>query len=107
MSVQRVERLFEKIVRGIFYIEDRKFIEPPYAVDLYPLRDEHSWAFTSLLDRFGKTYAREPGIVVRRAVTKEDFTSSIFEIELWGMFRMFAMVMDRERESAPGSGRAG
>lgn len=96
----RVKPLFEKIVRGIFYIQDQKFIEPPFAINLYPPWDEVSSVFVPLLARFGETYAREPGIVVRRAVTKEDFMSSIFAIEIWGTFRTFAMLMDSERDAA-------
>jgi hypothetical protein len=91
IPARSMHQLFEKIVRGIFYLEDRKFIEPPYSVDLYPLRNEHSTVFTSLLDRFGQVYAREPGIVVRRAVAQEDGISSVFEIEIWRCFKMYAV----------------
>jgi hypothetical protein len=92
IPAKSVQRLAGKIVRGIFYLEDDKFIEPPFSIDFYPLRDSDSWPFTSLLSRFGKTYAREPGIVVQRAVTPEDSISSIFCIEIWGIFKMYAVV---------------
>lgn len=100
IRVRSVHRLFEKIVRGIFYLEDGKFVELPYAIDLYPLRDQHSEIFTSLLDRFGQLYAREPGIIVRRAVAHEDRMSSIFEIEIWQMFRTYAVVTTSEPNPA-------
>jgi hypothetical protein len=32
-----VERITEKIVRGIYYIEDSIFIEPPYEITFYAL----------------------------------------------------------------------
>ena len=32
-------------------------------------------------------YAREPGIVVRRAVAAEDGVSSLFAIEFWKQFK--------------------
>jgi hypothetical protein len=34
------ERITEKIVRGIFYIEDKKFIEPPYKINFFALAPE-------------------------------------------------------------------
>lgn len=86
-------RLTEKIVRGIFFLEDKKFIEPPHAIQFFALDDTGAQPASELLGRFGTTYAREPGIVVRRAVTPEDGISSIFEIEFWGQFKTHAAVM--------------
>ena len=91
-----VHRLFEKIVRGVFYLEDRKFIEPPYLMNLYPPQDRLSTEFTSLLERFGQFYAREPGIVVQRAVAREDGMSSILKIEIWKAITMYAMATGPE-----------
>jgi hypothetical protein len=85
-------RLTEKIVRGIFYVADQKFIEPPFAVEVFPLDPSVSGPIREILDKFGVTYAREPGIVVRRAVTPEDGISSLFEIEFWGQFKTYASV---------------
>jgi hypothetical protein len=34
------ERITEKIVRGVYFIEDGLFIEPPYAIDFYALPEE-------------------------------------------------------------------
>ncbi len=91
-----VDRLFEKIIRGLVYIEDGRFIEPPYTVDLYPLHEYHATEFTSLLEKFGKVHARGPGIVVRRAVAPEDGLSAIYEITIWGMFQTYATVTKSE-----------
>ena len=91
-----VDRLFEKIVRGITFLDDGRFIEPPYSIDLYPLREEQSAPFTDALNRFGKIYARSPGVVVCRAVASEDGISAIYEVVIWGMFKTYATVMTRE-----------
>ena len=91
-----VDRLFEKIIRGLAYLEDGRFIEPPHTVALYPLGENDAPVFTSLLDRFGKVHARGPGIVVRRAVTPEDGLSAIYEITIWGMFQTYAVVLGNE-----------
>lgn len=87
-----LNKMAEKIVRGIFFVEDGKFIEPPYAIELCFLEGEAERFWKTMLDKFGKTYERLPGIVVRRAVTPEDGISSIFEILLWQQFRMYAHV---------------
>jgi len=88
-----VDRLFEKIVRGIAFLEDGRFIEPPYCIDLYPLREEQSAPFADPLNRFGKVYSRPPGILVRRALSAEDSVSAIYEVVIWGMFKTYATVL--------------
>ena len=63
-----LEQITEKIVRGISYIEDGLFIEPPYKTDVFVLNEEGSAPIRQVLERFGTEYARGPGIIVRRAV---------------------------------------
>ncbi len=89
---EHIRRLTEKIVRGIFFIEDNMLIEPPFNIEFYALSESGAEPIKNLLDRFGKEYVREPGIVVRRAVAPEDATSSVFEIAIWGRLKMFAAV---------------
>jgi len=85
-------RITEKIVRGIFHVEDRKYIEPPYKIDFFALDSSDGGPVRAIIDRFGAAYAREPGIVVRRAVAPEDGLSSVFEIEFWQQFMTYATV---------------
>jgi hypothetical protein len=85
-------QITEKIVRGIFFIEDQKYIESPYEIDFFALDSNDGNSFRAIIDRFGTAYAREPGIVVRRAVAPEDGLSSVFEIEFWRQFRTSATV---------------
>jgi hypothetical protein len=88
-----VRRLAEKIVRGIYYLQDnRTFIEPPYSIDFYALDDDGAEPLRALLDQFGQTYAREPGIVVRRVVPEDAPLCGVFEINIWGQFKMYASV---------------
>lgn len=86
-------RLTEKIVRGIYFIEDKRFIESPYTIDFYALEDEGASEVKELLNRFGTEYARGPGILINRAVTPEDEVSAIISIEVWGAVKMYASVM--------------
>jgi hypothetical protein len=89
-------RITEKIVRGICFIEDGIFIEPPYTIDFYALPENSIMPWTDALDRWGKVYAREPGIVIRRAVAHEDGISSLFEITFWKQFKTYAIVSKPE-----------
>jgi len=90
------ERITEKVVRGIFFVEDGIFIEPPYTIDFYAWPDEGITSWTDALDRWGKVYAREPGILVRRAVAHEDGVSSLFEITFWKQFKTYASVLKKD-----------
>lgn len=45
-----------------------------------------------IIDHFGVTHSREPGVIVRRAVVPEDGISSVFEIEFWKQFKTYAIV---------------
>jgi hypothetical protein len=92
IPVDSFKRMTEKIVRGIFYIEDSKFIEPPYKVNFFALADADAQPIERELDKFGKTYSREPGIAVRRAVVAEDGMSSVFAITFWRQFKTYAVV---------------
>jgi hypothetical protein len=91
-----LQRLTEKIVRGIFYIEEGEaFIEPPYEIEFFALESAGAAIVRSAIDNFGKEYAREPGIVVRRAIA-DDGKSALFEIEFFQQFKAHASVMVRE-----------
>jgi hypothetical protein len=97
IPTEYVQRMVEKIVRGLFYIEDKRLIEPEFEIEHLPVHEEPARALRDALDRYGKTHARPPGLIVRRAVAEDD-VSSIFEILLWGQFRAFATVT---RSSGP------
>lgn len=102
-----VDRLFEKVIRGLAYLEDERFIEPPNSIALYPLSVSDAPVFTSLLDKFGQVHARGPGIVVRRAVSPEDGLSAIYEITIWGMFQTYAVVLGSEPNPLPNADARG
>jgi hypothetical protein len=92
VPAESIRRLSEKIVRGIYYLEDDKFIEPPFTIEFYALTDEGAEPVKDILERFGCIYAREPGIVVRRAVPEDAPMNGIFEIQVWEQFKMYASV---------------
>jgi hypothetical protein len=85
-------RLTDKIVRGIYFLDSQKFIEPPYAIEFYALSDEGAGPLRDLLARSAEVYAREPGILVRRALAQGDLMSGVFEITIWAQFCLYASV---------------
>jgi hypothetical protein len=92
IPAESFRRITEKIVRGIFYIEEEKFIEPPYEIDFFALAEEAALSWEQVLDKFGTVYAREPGIFVHRAVPPEDGISALFAINFWQQFKTYASV---------------
>jgi len=92
VPAESFKRITEKIVRGIFYVEEQRFIEPPNKIDFFALGGDEAALWERLLGKFGTVYAREPGIVVRRAVAPDDGISSLFAIEFWKQFKTYASV---------------
>lgn len=96
INVTSLQRLSEKFVRGIFLIEDQKLIEAPYEISFFVLSDEGAKPIVDMLEKYGTIHAREPGVVVQRAVAPEDAASSFFLIEIWKRFKMYAAVQRKE-----------
>lgn len=92
IPVRSYKRLTEKIVRGIFYIEDKVFIDSPYSITFYALSDVGAEPIADLLESFGAVHASGPGISIKRAVASEDKLSSFISIEIWKTFKMYASV---------------
>ncbi len=94
IPAESFRRITEKIVRGITFIENGRLIEPPHTIEFFALNAEGSKPLRDIVDTFGTTLAREPGIIVRKAVLPEDGVSAIYEIEFWKQFRTHAVVLD-------------
>ena len=92
ISPESVRRLTEKIVRGITFLEDSRYIESPYEISFYALHDKDAFPVVSLIKRFGKVYANEPGIIITRAVLPEDRLTSLYLIDIWWRFKMYGHV---------------
>lgn len=81
ISADAVHRLAEKIVRGLIYLKDGRFVEEPFKINQYVLADGGCGPIKQALDKFGESFERGPGIRVRRAVTPDDKLSGFYEIE--------------------------
>jgi hypothetical protein len=82
----------EKIVRGLVYLEDGAFIEPPYKIDTYIVDDEGAKVCKEMLDKAGKVSKREPGLEIRRAPVDGDERAGLYEITFWQQFKTYATV---------------
>lgn len=94
ITANSVERLAEKIVRGIFYIEDHLFIEPPYSIESFAIGEKDAQSIIEAVTKHGSVYAREPGIIVYRAMVSKDQVSSLFMIEIWDRFKVYSTVLE-------------
>jgi len=87
----------EKIVRGITFREDGAFIEPEQKIQSFLVRDEDVKDVKEMLDRAGKEFKREPGLVVRRAGSE---SGDLYEITFWNQLKMYATVSMPKRQPA-------
>jgi hypothetical protein len=87
----------EKIVRGLVYREDDTFIEPPHKIECFLAEEEGAKEVKELLDKHGKVFKREPGLVIRRA---ESDGGDLYEITFWDQFRTYATVSEEAPAAA-------
>ena len=95
VPAKSLQRLVEKIVRGIVFIEDQRLIDERMEIEHHVVNEAGSKEIEDALARFGVVHSRGPGIQVARAVTPEDGVSALYKITVWGQFVMYASVMPR------------
>jgi hypothetical protein len=92
VPAKSIHRLAEKIVRGITYLQDGRFIEADTPIDYFALTDEGAKPIIEMLEKYGENYARGPGILVQRAVAEANEAAAMYCITLFGKFKMYATV---------------
>jgi hypothetical protein len=99
LSVADLSRMVRKFAKGLAYIQNRVLIGDAYIIEYCPY-EEHSDPWVEhVFSRFGANLSRGPGTVIHRAAAHEDPRQSLMRIELWGRFKVYAIVTRRE---APG-----
>ena len=91
--------LGEKLVRGLTYAVDGRFIEKDHKVEVFFLRDDAAAPIVAQLQQHGTVYEREPGIRIIRVAPHDMPTSAQFIIEIWGRLRMYAVVQPLTEEA--------
>ncbi|MFQ3454132.1 hypothetical protein PMN64_12555 [Bradyrhizobium sp. UFLA01-814] len=89
-----LDAMTEKMVRGLAYREDNRFIESPYKIDTY-VDGAGAEIAREMIQRAGKEYKREPGLEIIRAVPDDDVESAIYEITFWQQFKTYAIVQQQ------------
>ncbi len=93
-----IQKIAEKIVKGITYLEKGEFIESPCSIEFIASSDEHAEHIYELLKKHGTIIERPPGIYINKAVAVDDNMSSIFYIEIWGRWKIFAFTENATHE---------
>ncbi len=88
-----LDRIAEKIVRGIAFVENGIFIDDKYSLDIFVLNDEGAKEIIDIINKFGVTLSRGAAITVRKATIPEDPKSGLYAIEIWGKVKLYASVM--------------
>lgn len=107
ISAHGLKQLTEKVVRGLTYLEEGKFIESTHEIENFVVNEAGASEFRAALDRFGTTHERLPGLRIRRAAIPEDRLSGIFEIEIWGQLKLYASVTPKKLGADAQPGAAG
>jgi hypothetical protein len=94
-----IDRLVEKIVRGITYVEDGNFIEDSHIIEPQYMHEDSASFLREQFKKSGKRFERKPGLVIDRCVAPEDGVSSIYRIEIWGRLCVYAFVTQRTRNA--------
>lgn len=91
-----IEALAKKLVRGMTFVLDGRFIEKIYRIELIVATEDNAEEFIGVINHFGTKHHRGPGIRIDRAVAKDDINTAIFDIEIWKRFRFYAAVERKE-----------
>ncbi|WP_200254132.1 hypothetical protein [Thiococcus pfennigii] len=92
VPAKHLQKLAEKIVKGIAFIEDNQLIDSNTEIEHHIVNDDGSNQIEDLLKRFGTVHSRGPGIKVVRAVTPEDGVSAFYKITVWGEIVLYVSV---------------
>lgn len=87
-----IRRLAEKIVRGITFLNDGRFIESGTPIEFFVLTDEGSRPLIEVLATHGETFARGPGISIQRVLALENDASAIYCITIFSRLKMYVTV---------------
>lgn len=93
VNASHLRRVVEKLVKGIAFIEDGRYLDGQTEIEHYVVAKEGAAPIEEVLAQFGKAHSREPGIEVVRAVTPDDGVSALYKITIWGQFVMYASVL--------------
>ena len=96
LEEDEINQFAEKMVRGIAYISDNSFIDENYIIKPYILDEKKSIDLRKLVDSTAIIFDRSPGLMVKQALVGNNKVAGIYLIEIWGRFRIYAMVTPKD-----------
>jgi len=92
ISQDSIRLMGEKFIRGITYILDKKYIESTHQIEIYLLDKQAALPIVEPIEKYGKQYSCTDGLVIKRAMAKDDSISGIYCIEIWDKFYFYGIV---------------
>lgn len=97
VSATAIRQLAEKVVRGLMYVTDGKYVEDPHVIEVHVLDESGAGPIRDAIVKHRQVFERGPGITVSRVVAPEDGTSGFYEVAIWGRLKVYVSVMDSRR----------
>jgi hypothetical protein len=91
-----LKKLTTKIVKGMTYVIEGKYIDENYDIETYFLNDQDFDDLLTMLNKYGATFERGPGVVVQRAVPYDRPDAAWFYVQVWGRFKFHVTVTPKE-----------
>lgn len=88
IPASHIEVVGNKILRGLYYKFERRFVELPLKIDILVVHPEAASPFDNLLHKFGQFHHRGPGIELWRAKASDSETTFVAKIIIWGRFEV-------------------
>ncbi len=92
-----LEKLGQKIIRGLTYISTGQFIDHTYSINVYFLKDEKGRDFVTVVQAHGVTHEAGPGIKVSYTFTDEGGAASLLYIEIWARLKLYGAVVPKQQ----------
>ena len=96
LSESTLKKFGEKLVRGITYIINNRYIERDHKIEIFFVHDKNACEITSLIKFLGKEYHCGPGVCIGAAFGIDEPLDGLFAINIWGKLRVYAAVQPRE-----------
>ncbi len=88
-----LKRLGHKLVRGMTFVLESAYIDKRYRISVIIARPQDVLSYEQLVCAHGETISRGPGLIIRRAKANDDPLASLFMIDIWGTYRIYAAVV--------------
>jgi hypothetical protein len=88
-----LERLGEKLIRGITYVHHGALLGAPYRVRVYVITDAAAGPMGRLIERHARVFDRGPGIAVFRSEAEDDPLVALYKVVVWGRLVLFGAVL--------------